>query len=205
FDTICKGEQYNIGNNSYDTSGIYLDTIPSALGCDSIVELHLHVLPSPEAKLTYEDSYLEVNKSGYDYQWYFGEEKLEGETFRYYRPTETGLYAVDIDDPEGCMLQLDYWVDLNCGELEIPNVFTPNNDDLNETFPGVYCAYDKFRLVIVNRWGQEIFISESADLTWDGRNPTGEEVPEGSYLYFISILDIDGNASEYRGTVTLIR
>ncbi|MDG2331454.1 MAG: gliding motility-associated C-terminal domain-containing protein, partial [Flavobacteriales bacterium] len=34
---------------------------------------------------------------------------------------------------------------------------------------------------IYNRWGQVLFISELPDPIWDGRNLSGELVPEGTY------------------------
>ncbi len=41
---ICQGESYSVGNNSYSTTGMYIDTLQSAKGCDSIVRLDLAVL-----------------------------------------------------------------------------------------------------------------------------------------------------------------
>ncbi|MFK8103118.1 MAG: gliding motility-associated C-terminal domain-containing protein, partial [Saprospiraceae bacterium] len=40
---ICEGESYTVGNTTYTTSGIYSDTLISASGCDSIVNLTLTV------------------------------------------------------------------------------------------------------------------------------------------------------------------
>lgn len=43
--TLCNNESYLMGNTSYNTTGIYQDTLQSTLGCDSVVVLHLEVLP----------------------------------------------------------------------------------------------------------------------------------------------------------------
>ncbi|MBK7506358.1 MAG: gliding motility-associated C-terminal domain-containing protein [Bacteroidetes bacterium] len=43
--TICEGDQYALGNNSYGLTGVYNETFTSALGCDSIVTLNLTVNP----------------------------------------------------------------------------------------------------------------------------------------------------------------
>jgi YVTN family beta-propeller protein len=47
--TICPGTFYTAGNNTYNTSGLYRDTIPngSVYGCDSIIVTNLTVLPYP--------------------------------------------------------------------------------------------------------------------------------------------------------------
>src|SRR5690606_9833863 len=45
--------------------------------------------------------------------------------------------------------------------LYVPNVFTPNEDGLNDIFlPFVDCPVESYRLAIFNRWGQEIFKSD---------------------------------------------
>ncbi len=46
-DTICAGASYNIGSSTYTQSGIYLDSLISSIGCDSIVTLDLTVVPDP--------------------------------------------------------------------------------------------------------------------------------------------------------------
>lgn len=43
--TLCSDGSYLLGNNSYTTTGTYYDTLSSAQGCDSIIVLHLDVLP----------------------------------------------------------------------------------------------------------------------------------------------------------------
>ncbi|MEO5581213.1 MAG: gliding motility-associated C-terminal domain-containing protein [Saprospiraceae bacterium] len=44
-DTICAGLNYIIGKKAHSTSGVYIDSLKSSLGCDSIVTLNLTVLP----------------------------------------------------------------------------------------------------------------------------------------------------------------
>ena len=43
YQTICSGETYLIGNNIYDSSGLYLDTLSTLYGCDSIIVTNLIV------------------------------------------------------------------------------------------------------------------------------------------------------------------
>jgi hypothetical protein len=42
--TICSGSVYAIGNSVYDSTGIYIDTLNTQYGCDSIVTTNLTVL-----------------------------------------------------------------------------------------------------------------------------------------------------------------
>lgn len=41
--SICFGQQFFIGSQGYGTTGLYIDTLVSAVGCDSIIELDLFV------------------------------------------------------------------------------------------------------------------------------------------------------------------
>lgn len=44
-ESICAGGSYSFGGNMYTQSGIYVDTLSTLAGCDSIVTLTLDVLP----------------------------------------------------------------------------------------------------------------------------------------------------------------
>ena len=44
-DTLCQGLSFEVGNSVYSNAGIYVDSLISSLGCDSIVTLDLTILP----------------------------------------------------------------------------------------------------------------------------------------------------------------
>lgn len=44
-DTVCEGGSYELGNSTYDQTGMYTDSLLSSLGCDSIVTLDLTIVP----------------------------------------------------------------------------------------------------------------------------------------------------------------
>lgn len=50
--TVCEGTVIEIGNNTYSTSGIYLDTLRSENLCDSIVQLQLNVVGEERTSLS---------------------------------------------------------------------------------------------------------------------------------------------------------
>ena len=52
YDTICAGENYTWNGNTYTKPGSYTDTLTNIHGCDSIVTLHLEVLPDPPITFT---------------------------------------------------------------------------------------------------------------------------------------------------------
>ena len=89
-----------------------------------------------------------------------------------------------------------------------PNSFTPNDDDINDTF-FVFSddLIDTFEIFIYNRWGELIYYSENKDFRWDGFHK-GELLPLDTYAYIIKFTSMYspelGTLSQY-GTVNLIR
>jgi gliding motility-associated-like protein len=69
----------------------------------------------------------------------------------------------------------------------IPNTFTPDQDQFNNTFQPVFTSgYDPFdfTLLIFNRWGELIFESHNAEIGWDG-SYNGTLVQDGTYTWKI--------------------
>lgn len=52
--------------------------------------------------------------------------------------------------------------------IYIPNAFTPNGDNLNETFKPVTRGALQYRFQIFNRWGDKIFETTDVNIGWDG-------------------------------------
>ncbi len=92
-------------------------------------------------------------------------------------------------------------------ELFIPNVFTPNNDKLNDCFyiKGVAKDCDIYEIWIRNRWGNLFFTSKDPEVCWNGKNENGIEAAEGVYFYILKIKRQDGLLIDKSGTITLIR
>lgn len=124
-------------------------------------------------------------------------------TFGYFEDT---LNFSDTLDPYGIefiSMESYYFLDgISCIEIEpdFPNVFTPNNDGLNDSFyPTVhYFIWDRF--TIFNRWGSIVFDVENNFIPWQGKNNNGNECPEGTYFY-----QIKKGKYTYKGHITLLR
>jgi gliding motility-associated-like protein len=85
--------------------------------------------------------------------------------------------------------------------VEMPNVFTPNGDGINETFiPKSFEGVKSARILIFNRWGKLVFETDNVPLGWNGGNQ-----PDGVYFYVLNYADDQGNTTELKGTVTLIK
>ncbi len=89
-------------------------------------------------------------------------------------------------------------------DFEIPNVFTPNDDGLNEFFTIPFLGKGNYFLAIYNRWGQELFSTKTSFIKWDGRTTGGSEVPDGTYFYLIEALS-ETRDLKLAGYITLVR
>ena len=69
-------------------------------------------------------------------------------------------------------------------EVYIPNAFTPNNDNMNETFGPEFCPFTEYELIVFNRWGEKIFVSDSVDIRWDG-SYQNKPVQMGAYMWIL--------------------
>jgi len=85
--------------------------------------------------------------------------------------------------------------------ITIPNVFTPNNDNINDEFSinlnGI--TVTDYSIKIYNNWGVLMFSSQNANINWDGRTSAGIKVSEGNYYYIVVI-----NGKSYSGVLSLI-
>jgi gliding motility-associated-like protein len=89
----------------------------------------------------------------------------------------------------------------------MPNAFTPNNDNKNDLFrPIINCPTSEYSILIVNRYGQEIFSSNTPSDSWDGTF-NGQKEGVGVYFYLVKVKFNYPNAQYeiYKGDVSLIR
>lgn len=85
--------------------------------------------------------------------------------------------------------------------LEIPNGFTPNGDGLNDRFVirGLE-FYPDNRLLIFNRWGNEVYSVTAYKNDWDGAS-----LSPGTYYYIFELRLHSGHWQTFKGFVTIVR
>lgn len=76
--------------------------------------------------------------------------------------------------------------------LELPNVFTPNNDGANDYFEINIEGLTDFSLVVLDLNGKPVYQTTDPDFKWDGMNLSNERVKDGNYLYYLTARDADG-------------
>ncbi len=123
--------------------------------------------------------------------------------------TQPSLYWATIassDNPE-CTSTDSVWVNRDC-YVNIPNVFSPDGDGLNDYFLPreiLSSGVSIFKMNIYNRWGENIFTTTSIDgRGWDGKY-NGVLQPMGVYIYTIDVVFKNNMKKSFTGNVTLIR
>lgn len=78
-------------------------------------------------------------------------------------------------------------------EITLPNVFTPNDDGVNDYFKIAISDKSDFQIIVINQSNSVVFQSNSVNFRWDGRLQSGEPAPAGNYVYFISAKTLSGH------------
>ncbi|MEZ4937636.1 MAG: PKD domain-containing protein [Crocinitomicaceae bacterium] len=200
-------------------------TVTDTLGC-STTETYSDIVcldPNPIANFVFDPSVTDISnttiqfenlsENAVNYYWDFGDNSAQsnlenpvhiyGDTAREYiitlvaenqfGCTDTALSKIVIRDI------LLYWV---------PNAFTPDNDEFNQTFKPIFTSgfdpYD-YTLLIFNRWGELLFESHNHEVGWNGKY-VGNYVEDGVYVWKIEFKETmtDKRHTVY-GHVTIIR
>ncbi|HEY8403634.1 MAG TPA: gliding motility-associated C-terminal domain-containing protein [Flavobacteriales bacterium] len=97
-------------------------------------------------------------------------------------------------------------------QVYVPNAFTPDPDDevkLNDVFLPIVSGHDpdRYKIWIMNRWGDTVFYSENSEEPWTGEYMHGQHfVPDGTYIWHIECYELGStNLQVFEGTVTIIR
>ena len=80
--------------------------------------------------------------------------------------------------------------------LDIPNVFSPNNDQVNDYFEVSTDGTTVYEFSVFTRSGTRIYHSISPRISWDGKSIDGKELKEGTYYY---VIEEDGGSNPFEG------
>jgi gliding motility-associated-like protein len=98
-------------------------------------------------------------------------------------------------------------VDLECGELFVPNAFSPNNDQSNDVFRvkiNPVCVKEML-LVVYDRWGEKMIEITDPSVSWDG-SYQGKQLDNAVFVYYLSItLTNSTEVIKKSGNVSLLK
>ncbi len=221
--TGCGIVDYNFANaGTYDVTL----TVTSETGCTDSVTYSdfVDVYELPVASFTASETILSTLNTEVDftntsigaasYEWSFGDETptSNSENVSHTFPSEEdGGYVVTlvVTSTMGCVDSTTIAITVQ-EELiyYIPNTFTPDGDEYNNTFHPVFTSgYDPFdyNMLIFNRWGEIVFESNDTRFGWDGTY-NGKMVQDGTYTWKIEFKQtLNDKRIMITGHVSIIR
>lgn len=210
-DSVANPKHFVSTNKTYYVKG------KNAQGCEGMDSLLVILYPNPivEAYAFANENIVrcqgdEVNLSATgasNYSWSPSEYCANpmGSSTNVFPPKST-LFIVTGTNDNGCKATDTISVIYDGKEKAfVPNVFTPNNDQLNDKI-GVIdaCNIVFLSFDIYNRWGQNVYSGYNLTDKWDG-SFNGQPCEMGTYFYLIKARSLEGVPVEFKGDITLVR
>ncbi len=210
-------------NGSVNSTAFYTPelTVTSDSGC--VIELtktnYITVHPLSEANFTTQPQtatiidpviYItDISTGASIWTWNYGDGTSSASNLSPYTYADTGAYVITLITSN----------QFNCSDTTyqtviiepdfifyIPNVFTPNDDGLNDSFTGKGISIIKFEMTIFDRWGNLIYYTDNINKPWDGKVNHGTEITQQDvYVYAVNVTDFKNRLHKYKGVVTLIK
>lgn len=157
--TFCKEYTSPSKRNTWTTSGVYLDTILNAAGCDSIITINLHINPV-DTSVSRVHYTLTSNAGVAGFQWLDcnNNQPILGENSRTFIPKSNGNYAVAVSqngckDTSACYPVEVTSVEEDNGSIEVQVFPNPGNGqfilDLGK-------LYETSSIIVRDILGQEV-------------------------------------------------
>jgi gliding motility-associated-like protein len=103
---------------------------------------------------------------------------------------DTSRYAFHIADSSG---------------ITLPNIFTPNDDDVNDVYRPTVRGIKQLSAKVFNRYSSLMHAWEGVNGFWDGHNDSGTACDAGVYFIVINATGFDGKTYKLNGQITLLR
>jgi len=213
--SICQGDSILLGGNFQTLAGNYIDSLPTIIGCDSVVvsllsiDTVVNLIVSNDTTVSPCHTVQLFVTGGSTYLWSpsSGLSCVNCANPTVFPTITTTYFVTDISNSCSSNNSVTITVE-GVSDFFIPNVFTPNGDDNNDGFNVKSSCIFSLEKKIYNRWGELLFESIQINEVWDGRTRAGEEVPEGTYFYIIQVGMYQNNEEiieTFTGTVSLLR
>lgn len=141
--------------------------------------------------------------------WVFGDgsaNSTEHEPGHTYQQPGTYTLLLAVTNEQGCTDTATVEITVTSQLLvELPNIFTPNGDDVNDVYKIKAVGVSSMRAEIYNRWGEKMFSWNDPDQFWNGKSPLGAPASNGVYMCVVEAIDAMGQKHVYKTTVTLIQ
>ncbi len=177
-------------------------------GCNSLpATCSPNVVTPPVPQFNYDDdqnnvSFTDITNGSTQWNWSFGDSTSSASQNPTHIYPGSGTYTVvlTVSNGTGCSGSAVKVIEI-LGDIVIPNVFSPNGDGINDFFKIKSNGLKTYDLVILNRWGERVFASSSAQDHWDGTQ-NGKRVPDGVYFYVLNATSTN-KEFKFHGNVTV--
>jgi gliding motility-associated-like protein len=199
-------------------AGQYALQLKDTLGCsstDSVVQIAVQnppkalfslIPPSGAAPLTVQANNQSSHANTYQWVWQNQSSTAINPTFQF---DTSGTYTITLIASQNGACADTFSLALvvyDSLQITVPNIFTPNNDGLNEVFSVTTNQELPVKLSIQNRWGNDVFTFEGVLKTGENKLWNGEDVTEG--VYFVNLQYInpkDKKQVSFQGFVSVSR
>ena len=126
--------------------------------------------------------------------WDFGDggSSLDKDPKKKYAKAGTYIVQLKLKDLDGCVVTYSKEIVITDYYLQFPNVFTPNDDSVNDFFYPKFIFIQDIHVTIINKWGELVYESKDLDaLGWDGLH-NGERATIGNYICRVRHTTLDG-------------
>ncbi|MBK6524851.1 MAG: T9SS type A sorting domain-containing protein [Crocinitomicaceae bacterium] len=185
--SICYGETYTIGVNTYTVSGVYTDIVTATNFCDSVITTNLTVQLPINSAINQSNNTLTAIASGANYQWIncTTQAPIAGATGQIFTAPLTGSYAVIVtengcSDTSACVYVDVVIVGFSEPDLDGVVIYpNPNNGNFVIRFDAEKFVDASF--ILVNSLGDEIALIKETNTI-----KPEENLAAGIYLLQIS-------------------
>lgn len=175
-----------------------------AVVLNALPEVQIGVIPA-DSVFTYEPVFFTalVNESMAGYAWTISPNEQISDSAFSYLFSEVGNFEIllEVSDSNGCKASAEASIEV-IEAIELSNAFSPNGDGMNDHWKVKLSGILSGELSIYDRWGVQVLQSSEPQQGWDGRTPTGELLPAGTYFYILK-LQMASGIKEQKGSISL--
>ncbi len=139
--------------------------------------------------------------------WTFDNSQIANTTNPCFKVTAPGEYCVNLEvkSSGGCIDKTTACYKVELKELQVPNIFTPNLDGVNDMFNLHSIGYENISVEIFDRWGLRLYSWEGLAGGWNGKLENGDDAVAGTYYWIAEIREGSGKVITKKGFFLLSR